>query len=83
MKYKKINTNIIRNNGTIDILSVFRTLFMFLIFLEHYLDAPLKVGGKAVCFFFVLSGFVLSYGYGDKLSNRSLTYKDFSVRKND
>lgn len=50
---------------------------MFLIFMEHYPSSPLRVGGEAVCFFFVLSGFVLSYGYGYKISNRGITYKDF------
>ena len=49
-------------------LSFLRIVFIFLIFLEHYPITPLRVGGKAVCFFFILSGFVLSYGYGNKLS---------------
>lgn len=52
---------------------------MFLIFLEHYPVTPLRVGGKAVCFFFILSGFVLSYGYGSRLSIDGLTYKNFLV----
>lgn len=58
-------------------LSLFRIIFIFLIFMEHYPSSPLRVGGEAVCFFFVLSGFVLSYGYGHKISNREITYKDF------
>lgn len=60
-------------------LSFLRIVFIFLIFLEHYPITPLRVGGKAVCFFFVLSGFVLSYGYGNKLSIESITYKNFLV----
>lgn len=58
-------------------LSFLRIVFIFLIFLEHYPVTPLRVGGKAVCFFFILSGFVLSYGYGNKLSIEGMTYKNF------
>lgn len=58
-------------------LSFLRIIFMFLIFLEHYPETFLRVGGKAVCFFFILSGFVLSYGYGNKIDNGNITYKNF------
>lgn len=63
----------------LDSLSFFRVAFMLLIFLEHYPVTPLRVGGKAVCFFFVLSGFVLSYGYGKRLA--TMPYKDFLVAR--
>lgn len=62
---------------TLNSLSFLRIVFMFLIFLEHYPMTPLRVGSKAVCFFFVLSGFVLSYGYGRKL--QTMTYKNFII----
>lgn len=63
--------------NTLDCLSFFRVVFMLLVFFEHYPVTPLRVGGKAVCFFFVLSGFVLSYGYGMRLG--AMAYKDFLV----
>lgn len=62
-------------------LSFLRVVFILLIFLEHYPVTPLRIGGEAVCFFFILSGFVLSYGYGDKLTIKVVTYKDFWVRR--
>lgn len=62
-------------------LSFLRIIFIFLIFLEHYPVTPLRLGGEAVCFFFILSGFVLSYGYGGKVTIRVITYKEFLVRR--
>lgn len=52
---------------------------MLLIFMEHYPLSPLRLGGEAVCFFFILSGFVLSYGYGHKLTNNETTYRKFLI----
>lgn len=56
-----------------------RSILMLLIFLEHYPDSPIKLGGFAVCFFFMLSGFTLSYGYQDKILSGIIRYKDFIV----
>lgn len=54
-----------------------RCFLMLLIFLEHYPGSPIRVGGLAVCFFFVLSGFILSYGYSDRIISGAVKYKDF------
>lgn len=54
-----------------------RCFLMLLIFLEHYPNSPIKIGGFAVCFFFVLSGFILSYGYYDRIISDAITYKKF------
>lgn len=64
-------------NKNLYTLSFLRIIFMFMIFLEHYPETFLRVGGKAVCFFFVLSGFVLPYGYGHKIDNGNITYRNF------
>lgn len=63
--------------GRLHSIECFRCILMLLIFLEHYPHSPIRLGGFAVCFFFMLSGFVLSCGYQDKILTGTIKYKDF------
>lgn len=63
--------------GRLHFIECFRCILMLLVFWEHYPHSPIRLGGFAVCFFFMLSGFVLSCGYQDKILTGTVKYKDF------
>ena len=67
-------------------LQTLRFVFCMLIFLCHYSSntsmANFDYGGDAgVTFFFMLSGFVLSYGYGGRVSADGFSYGGFLRRR--
>ena len=71
---------------TIKTLQSSRFIFVFLIFLSHCAivenGAAFDYGGEAgVAFFFVLSGFVLSFGYGEKIDNGSFSTRSFMAKR--
>lgn len=77
-------TNIFQqdNTGRIRTLQASRFLFVFLIYLSHSIEplagTSFDFGGESgVAFFFVLSGFVLSYGYGPRVSRGEFQPKRF------
>ena len=69
------------NTGKISVLQGARFFFALLIFFSHcplpHTTQPFDFGGElGVSFFFILSGFVMSWGYGPRVSRG-----EFSVRK--
>jgi len=66
-------------------LQSLRLVFLLLIFLSHFSygeTSSLYGGGDCgVCFFFVLSGFVLSLGYGAQMMDNSFSYHRFLLRR--
>lgn len=73
------------NTGRIRTLQASRFLFVFLIYLSHSVGvlagSPFDFGGESgVAFFFVLSGFVLSYGYGPRVSRGQFRLAPFFWR---
>lgn len=69
----------------INSLQSLRGIFVILIFLSHYKmgsDVILPCGGDCgVAFFIMLSGFVLSAGYGERFKNRSISYGGFLSKR--
>lgn len=71
--------------GKLDQLTGLRYFAALLVFLSHFkwkelnngLSKVFNSGYVGVSFFFVLSGFVLSYSYGDKISNHFLSAKKY------
>ena len=66
-------------------LQSLRFVFVLLIFLSHFAYGtitPLDAGGDCgVAFFFLLSGFVLSLGYGPRLRDGSFRFGPFLLRR--
>ena len=62
-----------------------RFIFAFFIFLHHFSVNGKSIfvegGNLSVSFFFILSGFVLALSYGDRMSKKEISYKDFVVRR--
>ncbi|WP_374211133.1 acyltransferase family protein [Hoylesella buccalis] len=73
------------NIGKKSTLQGARFLFVLLIFLSHcsspYITSPFDFGGECgVSFFFILSGFVLSLGYGPRVSRGEFRTRQFFWR---
>ena len=62
-------------------LTGWRYVFAVVIFLHHYLidgKSALQAGGTiGVAFFFILSGFLLAYGYKERLLAREISFASF------
>lgn len=65
------------NKEQLKSLTALRFLFFLCVFLSHYMINGHRVlpngGSFAVVFFFILSGFSLSFGYGDKVGKMDYT----------
>lgn len=63
-------------------LQGFRFLFALMIFFHHFIVPVIgSLGLFPVVFFFILSGFVMSSGYQEKVQNGELVYKKFIKRR--
>lgn len=61
-------------------LNVLRIFFMLFIFLEH--SAYMEGGGYlGVALFFILGGFCMMLGYGEKVQSESFSYRKYLVRR--
>ncbi len=61
-------------------LQSLRGIFAIFIFL-HHLNLFEAGGDAGVCFFLVLSGFVMSVGYWDKIRSRKIEYRNFFEKR--
>lgn len=79
---------------TIRPLTSFRFAFAVMVFVSHsdvlrdaspemmwLFDNVCKEGYIGVTFFFVLSGFILSYTYNERIASKSIVYKTFLVKR--
>ena len=68
-------------------LNGWRFIFSLLIVLHHMPKewrpcvTPWDFGNTIVLFFFILSGFLLTLGYKDKIQNRTISYRDFVAKR--
>ena len=66
-------------------LQSLRFVFVMLVFLSHFAYRDIQTldagGDCGVAFFFLLSGFVLSLGYGRKIDDGSFCYRGFLKRR--
>ena len=61
-------------------LTSLRFIFILAIFI-HHLDIYEGGGSMGVAFFFVLSGFSLTLGYGEKILNQDFSYKKYIKKR--
>ncbi|MDF2523220.1 MAG: acyltransferase [Clostridiales bacterium] len=54
----------------IDVLTSFRFIAAFFVFLHHTINSGLGFGERGVTYFFILSGFILAYRYYEKFYQR-------------
>lgn len=59
----------------IDVLTSFRFIAAFFVFLHHTVNNGMGYGERGVTYFFILSGFILAYRYYDKF-NQKLEKRD-------
>ena len=63
-------------------LQSLRFIFIMLVVLSHYLGSSFDFGGECgVSFFFMLSGFVLSLAYSERISKGLFSTKPFCVKQ--
>lgn len=68
-------------------LQSLRLVFAMMIFLHHFPNASNGVGSfeaggpLGVCFFIILSGFVMSIGYGDKVLSENFDFKHYYLKR--
>ena len=63
-------------------LQSLRFFFIMLVVLSHYIGSSFDFGGECgVSFFFILSGFVLSLAYSEKISDGLFNTKPFLLRQ--
>lgn len=66
-------------------LQSFRFIFVMMIFMSHFAYQGVNAfdagGDCGVAFFFILSGFVLSLGYGPRINDGSFCYRRFLSRR--
>lgn len=66
----------------INSLQSLRFLFALMIFAHHYFIPQIEpFGSFPVAFFFILSGFVMTLGYGDKVEKTDFSYKEYITRR--
>lgn len=69
----------------IESLQSLRFVFMMMIFMSHFSYGSISAfdagGDCGVAFFFVLSGFVCTMGYGEKISNGAFSHVSFLLRR--
>lgn len=59
-------------------LQSLRFVFIMLVVMSHFIGSTFGFGGEGgVAFFFILSGFILSYAYGEKVFLRKFHHKVF------
>ncbi|MGN0068426.1 MAG: acyltransferase family protein [Prevotella sp.] len=63
-------------------LQGWRFVFMMLIVVSHFFSPDFEAGGECgVSFFFMLSGFVLSYAYGDRITGKQFSTRTLYTRQ--
>ena len=64
-------------------LQSLRFIFILMVFHHHFFTSPQiePFGTFPVCFFFILSGYVMSIGYADKVISPSFQYKPYIKRR--
>ena len=63
-------------------LQSLRFFFIMLVVLSHYIGSSFDFGGECgVSFFFILSGFVLSFAYSERISKGIFSTKPFLLRQ--
>lgn len=67
-------------NANIQGLTALRLFFMLMIFV-HHCDFSYGGGSCAVAGFFILSGFCMTLGYGEKVSQDNFSWKKFMLRR--
>ena len=67
----------------INSLQSIRFIFALMIFHHHFFMTPqvVQFGSFPVSFFFILSGFVMTIGYGDKVLLESFSYKQYILKR--
>lgn len=64
-------------------LQSLRFIFALLIFHHHFFTTPQvdQFGLYPVCFFFILSGFVMAMGWGDRVLAKNFNYRTYLIKR--